>query len=230
MLVTYDEFGGYGHPDRIQAHRVATYAAALAAVPSYRKDLGEPWEISKIYWGAMSESRFRASMRALRDAGDETTFEGLDPDGPLAVDDPDQGTWTPSSTRSLRGATFAAMKAHATQITVDGPFFLFALSNNLGNQVWGEKFSGSPRGTTVLGIDLGARSRARPWPRCGRAWPARPSASRRRCRCGWASGSRRSSRPTWGWPSTWTPRWRRPRRAAVARSAGSSARTAWRRS
>src|SRR3712207_6177208 len=40
VLVTYDEFGNYGHPDHIQAHRVATYGAALAAVPSYRPDLG----------------------------------------------------------------------------------------------------------------------------------------------------------------------------------------------
>ena len=36
VLVTYDQFGNYGHPDHIQAHRVATYAVALAAVPSYR--------------------------------------------------------------------------------------------------------------------------------------------------------------------------------------------------
>ena len=83
VLVTYDEFGGYGHPDHIQAHRVAMYAAQLAAVPSYRLDLGEPWEIAKIYWGAMSESRMRAGLRALRDAGDTTSFEGMDPDGPL---------------------------------------------------------------------------------------------------------------------------------------------------
>ena len=81
--MTYDQFGGYGHPDHIQAHRVATYAAHLAAVPSYRLDLGEPWDIAKIYWGAMSESRMRASLRALREAGDTTTFEGMDPDGPL---------------------------------------------------------------------------------------------------------------------------------------------------
>ncbi len=40
VLVTYDQFGGYGHPDHIQAHRVAMYAAQLAAVPSYRRDLG----------------------------------------------------------------------------------------------------------------------------------------------------------------------------------------------
>ena len=63
VLVTYDEFGNYGHPDHIQAHRVATYAAALAAVPSYKPDLGEPWDIAKIYWSAMSESRFRATLR-----------------------------------------------------------------------------------------------------------------------------------------------------------------------
>jgi N-acetyl-1-D-myo-inositol-2-amino-2-deoxy-alpha-D-glucopyranoside deacetylase len=34
-------------------------------------------------------------------------------------------------------AKLAAMRAHATQITVDGPFF--ALSNNLGNEVWGRE-------------------------------------------------------------------------------------------
>src|SRR5687768_7122798 len=83
VIVTYDEFGNYGHPDHVQAHRVAMYGAQLAAVPSYRRDLGEPWDIAKIYWGAMSEGRMRAGLRALRDAGDTTTFEGMDPDGDL---------------------------------------------------------------------------------------------------------------------------------------------------
>ena len=41
VLVTYDQFGGYGHPDHIQAHRVAMYASMLAAIPSYRRELGE---------------------------------------------------------------------------------------------------------------------------------------------------------------------------------------------
>src|SRR3954452_14269667 len=90
VLVTYDQFGNYGHPDHIQAHRVATYAAALAAVPSYRKDLGEPWDIPKIYWSAMSESRMREGLRKLREAGDETAFEGMDPEGPLPMTTPDE--------------------------------------------------------------------------------------------------------------------------------------------
>jgi len=83
VLVTYDQFGNYGHPDHIQAHRVAMYAAQLAAVPSYKKELGEDWEIAKIYWSAMSESRMRASLRAVRAAGDTTFFEGMDPDGEM---------------------------------------------------------------------------------------------------------------------------------------------------
>ena len=64
VIVTYDEFGNYGHPDHIQAHRVAMYAAQLAAVPHYRLDLGEPWDVAKIYWTAMSLSKMREGARS----------------------------------------------------------------------------------------------------------------------------------------------------------------------
>ena len=52
VVVTYDDFGGYGHPDHIQAHRVTTYAVALAAAPSFRVDLGSAWDMPKVYWHA----------------------------------------------------------------------------------------------------------------------------------------------------------------------------------
>jgi N-acetyl-1-D-myo-inositol-2-amino-2-deoxy-alpha-D-glucopyranoside deacetylase len=145
VMVTYDQFGQYGHPDHIQAHRVATYAASLAAVPSFRQDLGEAWDISKIYWGAMSEARFRDSLRALRDAGDATTFEGMDPDGPLPWTTPDADLSAVVEATDYAEHKMAAMKAHATQITVDGPFF--ALSNNLGNRVWGVEYFRLAKGT-----------------------------------------------------------------------------------
>ncbi|HEU4567851.1 MAG TPA: N-acetyl-1-D-myo-inositol-2-amino-2-deoxy-alpha-D-glucopyranoside deacetylase [Marmoricola sp.] len=139
VLVTYDQFGGYGHPDHIQAHRVAMYGAALAAVPSYRRDLGDAHDIAKIYWGAMSASRMREGVRRLREAGDSTSFEWIDPDGPLPpfiAEDQDLAAVVDGS--DFVDAKMAAMRAHATQITVDGPFF--ALSNNIGNQVWGTEF------------------------------------------------------------------------------------------
>jgi N-acetyl-1-D-myo-inositol-2-amino-2-deoxy-alpha-D-glucopyranoside deacetylase len=139
VMVTYDQFGGYGHPDHIKAHRVAMYAAQLAAVPSYRRDLGEPWDITKIYWGAMSESWMREGLRQLRAAGDETTFEGMDPDGKLPpfVTSDDNIAAVVDATDHV-DKKMAALGAHATQITTDGPFF--ALSNNIGGQAWGYEF------------------------------------------------------------------------------------------
>ena len=146
VLITYDEFGGYGHPDHIQAHRVATYAASLAAVPSFRPDLGEAHDIAKIYWGAMSATRMRQSLRDLREAGDTTTFEGMDPDGPLPKFIVEEELLTAHvEAEAFAERKMAALRAHATQISVDGPFF--ALSNNKGNEVWGTEFFRIAKGT-----------------------------------------------------------------------------------
>jgi N-acetyl-1-D-myo-inositol-2-amino-2-deoxy-alpha-D-glucopyranoside deacetylase len=135
VMVTYDQFGHYGHPDHIQAHRVATYAAHLAAVTTYRTDLGEPWEIAKIYWISRSESSWRRGLRALRDAGDTTTFEGMDPDGPLPMATPDSDLAAEIDASEYAELKKAALLAHRTQIEVDGRFF--ALSNHLGDEVLG---------------------------------------------------------------------------------------------
>jgi N-acetyl-1-D-myo-inositol-2-amino-2-deoxy-alpha-D-glucopyranoside deacetylase len=156
VLVTYDEFGGYGHPDHIQAHRVAMYAATLAGVPSYRPDLGEHWEIAKIYWSAMSESRMREGLRRLRAAGDEVSFEGMDPEGPMPpFVVPDKLLDAVVDGNEYVDAKLRAMRAHATQIEVDGPFF--ALSNQIGNEVWGYEFyrrvKGAPGPTNEAGLE-----------------------------------------------------------------------------
>ena len=145
VLVTYDQFGGYGHPDHIQAHRVAMYGASLAAVRSFRPELGEPWDVSKIYWGAMSENRMREGLRRLRASGDTTTFEGMDPEGPMGpFVTPDHLLDAVVDGTEFVDAKMEAMKAHATQITVDGPFF--ALSNNVGNEVWAMEYFSLARG------------------------------------------------------------------------------------
>ncbi|WP_370249610.1 N-acetyl-1-D-myo-inositol-2-amino-2-deoxy-alpha-D-glucopyranoside deacetylase [Nocardioides sp.] len=139
VMVTYDDFGGYGHPDHIQAHRVAMYAAQLAGVASFRRDLGEAWTISKIYWGAMSATRMREGLRALREAGDTTSFNGMDPDGPLPpFITEDENLTAAVDAQDFLPAKLAALAAHATQITTDGPFF--ALSNNLGSTALGVEF------------------------------------------------------------------------------------------
>jgi N-acetyl-1-D-myo-inositol-2-amino-2-deoxy-alpha-D-glucopyranoside deacetylase len=135
VLISYDENdGGYGHPDHIQAHRVAMRAADLAADADHRPDLGPAWRIAKIYWNALPESVMRDGLRRLREAGDTTTFDDLDPDGDLPFVTPDHLVTTRVDGDAFVEAKMAAMRAHATQITVDGPFF--APPSNAGNQIW----------------------------------------------------------------------------------------------
>ncbi len=138
VLVTYDEFGNYGHPDHIQAHRVATYGVALAAVASYRPDLGEPWDVAKVYWTSMSLGRMRREREALKERGIDNPFERFDLDNPPRFMVADDLLSAEIDGSDYADAKVAAMRAHATQIEVDGPFF--ALSNHIGNQVWGHEY------------------------------------------------------------------------------------------
>jgi N-acetyl-1-D-myo-inositol-2-amino-2-deoxy-alpha-D-glucopyranoside deacetylase len=149
VLVTYDQFGGYGHPDHVQAHRVAMYATVLAGTPSYRLGLGEPWAVPKVYWAAMSERRMRESLRQMRAAGDTESFEGMDPEGDLG---PFVTADELISTR-LDGAAFVqqkmtALAEHRTQVEADGPFFRGAES---GHAFWGEEVYRIVRGTAHPG-------------------------------------------------------------------------------
>src|SRR3954452_10435879 len=77
VLVTYDEVGGYGHPDHIQSHRVAMGAVEAAADPAYRPDLGEFWNVAKVYWCCVPTSVLQRGIDALAAAGEESFFEGV---------------------------------------------------------------------------------------------------------------------------------------------------------
>lgn len=156
VLITYDEFGNYGHPDHVQAHRVAHYASDLAAVRTYRPELGASWDIPRIFWAAMSASRFRTGLRQLAESDEGSDFDQIDPDDmpPFAKEDEELDAVVDAADHVE--AKLDAMRAHATQISVDGPFF--ALSNNLGNKVWAEEFyrlaKGALPGGTRPGDDM----------------------------------------------------------------------------
>jgi N-acetyl-1-D-myo-inositol-2-amino-2-deoxy-alpha-D-glucopyranoside deacetylase len=144
VLVTYDENGGYGHPDHIQAHRVAMRAVELAADPAHRPELGAAWDVAKVYWCCMPRSVMRRGIEALAALGEDSPFAGLGDvdDVPFAVSD-DVVTAAVDSPEQA-GRKEAAMRAHPTQMTVDGPFF--ALSNNLGQQVLATEYYRLVRG------------------------------------------------------------------------------------
>jgi N-acetyl-1-D-myo-inositol-2-amino-2-deoxy-alpha-D-glucopyranoside deacetylase len=132
VLVTYDPDGGYGHPDHIQTHRVAMRAAALAAEPGFRPDLGAPHSIAKIYWNRVPRSVAEEGFARLRAAGADFPGVAEIGDVPGVVDDAEITAEIDGTAYADRKA--AAMRAHATQIVVDGPFF--ALSNELGQPLF----------------------------------------------------------------------------------------------
>jgi N-acetyl-1-D-myo-inositol-2-amino-2-deoxy-alpha-D-glucopyranoside deacetylase len=144
VLVTYDEQGGYGHPDHIQAHRVAMAAVDAAADPGFRPDLGEPWQVAKVYWTALPRSVVQRGIEAMATLGEASPFEGLGDIEEVPFVVPDEQVTAAVDARGYVAQKDAAMRAHPTQITVDGPFF--ALSNNLGQEVLGTEYYRLVRG------------------------------------------------------------------------------------
>lgn len=142
VLITYDEIGGYGHPDHIQAHRVAMRAVELSQ-----------WNIEKIYWNAIPKSVLAEGIEKMKEIGsDFFGAESVD-DLPFAKDDSLVTTMIDGS--EYVNQKMDAMRAHATQIALDGPFF--ALSNNLGLQVWGREFYTLVKGEKAEPFDINGR-------------------------------------------------------------------------
>ena len=145
VLITYDEFGGYGHPDHIKAHRVAMRATELAAE--------QGWQVSKIYWNTMPRSVIQMGIEKMKEVGSD--FFGAESADDLPFAKPDELVTTVVNAPEFVEQKLAAMKAHATQISVDGPFF--ALSNNLGLSVWGDEYYTLVKGEKAAPFDSNGR-------------------------------------------------------------------------
>ncbi len=128
VLITYDEFGGYGHPDHIKAHQVAMLAVELAS--------NQGWKISKIYWNTMPKSVIQMGIDKMKEVG--SSFFGADSVEDLPFAKPDELVTSVIKAPDYVEKKLEAMKAHETQISIDGPFF--ALSNNLGLSVWADEY------------------------------------------------------------------------------------------
>jgi N-acetyl-1-D-myo-inositol-2-amino-2-deoxy-alpha-D-glucopyranoside deacetylase len=116
VLLTYEPGGGYGHPDHVQAHRAAMRGAELAADDGLD---GPGWRTPKIYWNALPEGLVRTALREL--AGTDGAPPGWDPDGPLpSLMIPDELVTTAVDASPYLENKIAALRAHATQVSVHG--------------------------------------------------------------------------------------------------------------
>ncbi len=127
VLVTYDPNGFYGHPDHIQAHRVATRAAELAgdAAPA------------KIYWTTTPRSVLQAGLEHFANSSDNP-FAGVERVEDLPFGVPDEEVAVRIDATAYAEAKMAAVRAHATQIPPTS--WLYSLAANTGADALGVEY------------------------------------------------------------------------------------------
>jgi N-acetyl-1-D-myo-inositol-2-amino-2-deoxy-alpha-D-glucopyranoside deacetylase len=149
VVVTYDTFGSYGHPDHIQSHRVAMRAAELATAEGIGPD--------KVYWSAIPRSVMAIGLEMFAQTANNP-FAGITDvdDLPMAI--PDERIAARIDARDFADAKMAAVRAHATQIAADN--WLYSLSQNMGADFLGIEYfelvigKKGPEGADGLESDL----------------------------------------------------------------------------
>ena len=134
VMTTYDERGGYPHPDHVRCHEVSVAAFEAAGDPDRFPDAGEPWQPAKLYFHmTFTKPRLVALDEAMRAEGLESPYaEWLQ-------------RWEDREDISHRVTTRVecaehfetrdrALLAHATQIDPDGPWF--RCPRRLQQQAW----------------------------------------------------------------------------------------------
>ena len=134
VVTTYDENGGYPHPDHIQCHNVTMAAFEAASDPERFPELGAPWQPLKLYYHhGFNRPRTVALHEAMVELGLESPYaERLenwksDPDHDARIT-----TRVPCS--QYFGVRDQALLAHATQIDPDGHWF--AIPREVQQRVW----------------------------------------------------------------------------------------------
>lgn len=164
VMTTYDENGGYPHPDHIRCHVVSIAAFEAAGDPDAYPGTGEPWQPLKLYYNVGFS---RARLTAINDAVRERTGTGPFDDWIKSFSerprpDPGERTTTRIETADFFGHRDAALKAHATQIDPDSHWF--AVPHDIEAEVWGTddyELARSLVDTTVPEDDLFAGVRQR---------------------------------------------------------------------
>ncbi|TFD00662.1 mycothiol conjugate amidase Mca [Cryobacterium sandaracinum] len=135
VLVTYDEKGGYPHPDHIRCHDVSMEAYRAAADPTRYPDAGEPWQVEKLYYDRIFNLE-RVDAMFLELSVTEPDSPLLEPLGAAREwmkDYPKLAT-THVPVGDFLEVRDAALRAHASQVAPTSSFFFWP--NDLIREAW----------------------------------------------------------------------------------------------
>jgi mycothiol S-conjugate amidase len=134
VLTTYDETGGYPHPDHIRCHQISVAAFDAAVDPNAYPELGQAWQTLKLYYSfTFHRARIVALDKAMAERGLESPYAERLRDWP---DDPEREAriTTRVPCADYFGVRDRALLAHATQVDPHGPWFLVPLDVQV--EVW----------------------------------------------------------------------------------------------
>ena len=136
VIATYDDFGGYGHPDHIAAAKIARRAWEVAGDPTWRPAAGPAWSPKKLYEVRIPDSQRDAVLALLESRGIESGWSEPKDVPPEELEKwrawrammacPDELITTRINIKEQLGAKRRAIQAHATQIKSDGPLLLLS--------------------------------------------------------------------------------------------------------
>ncbi len=134
VVTTYDERGGYPHPDHIMCHQISVEAFDAAGDPDRFPGAGEPWQPLKLYYHfGFHRMKYQALHDKMSELGLESPYAER-----LATWNPEPD-WDARVTTKVECADFfevrdQALIAHATQIDPNGPFFW--VPTEVAKQAW----------------------------------------------------------------------------------------------
>lgn len=148
VMVTYDANGNYGHPDHINAHRIAVAAMQACADPSRHPDAGRAYAVAKFYEIAFNRDRWTSVMDEMKERGiklpwdfdaeaDADAEAPAKPEGEPAEEEafgvPEAEITTLVDVAAWSAAKRAAMECHRTQRQDFG--WLLELPDDLASRI-----------------------------------------------------------------------------------------------
>jgi mycothiol conjugate amidase Mca len=137
VLISYNEWGGYGHPDHIACHKVTHAAFEAAADPARYPDSGPAWAPLKLYDINRPREITRRAWEQMRERGLKTPLDNPEYDI-TRYTAPDEVVTTRIDVADYMQRKRQALLEHKTQIALDGPFL--SMPEDIGRQWFGVEY------------------------------------------------------------------------------------------
>lgn len=137
VLVSYDEQGGYGHPDHIACHQITVAAFDAAGDAAQFPDAGAAWTPLKLYYATLPRNAIYRAWEQMRERGMDTPLD--DPEFDISrFTQPDNRMTTRLAVHDYLAQKRQSLACHVTQIKKDSPFMI--IPDDLAYNLFGYEY------------------------------------------------------------------------------------------